>query len=58
MFEKKICVSIILFSHHTNAFGGKPTIWDFLNLMLQEISIIKRNKWGPNNNPNPNYENL
>jgi len=48
----------ILFSHHTNAFGGKLAIWDFLNLMLQEISIIKRSKWGTNNKTNPNYESL
>jgi hypothetical protein len=30
----------------------------FLNLTLQEISIIKRSKWGTNNKTNPNYESL
>jgi hypothetical protein len=33
MFGKERCVSFcnnMLSAHHTNAFGGKPTLWDFL----------------------------
>jgi hypothetical protein len=43
--------SNILFAHHTNAFGSKLAIWDFLNLdVARNINHKKEGcKWGTNN---------
>jgi hypothetical protein len=44
MSEKKRCVSIfnnILFTHHTNVFGGKPTLWDILKDVVGNLNQKK-----------------
>ncbi len=33
--------SNILFTHHTNAFGGKPTLWDFLKDVVGNLNWEK-----------------
>jgi hypothetical protein len=44
MFERKYVFqfcSNILFTHHTNAFGGKPTLWDFLKDVVGNLNWKK-----------------